>query len=71
MKSIILNNKKIYFFDNIDFEVNGSRFRIIATASTGPGAHDATHTVRNLGNGKVDDLSMESLISIFKKNHLI
>jgi len=67
MKKIVINERSFYYFDNRFFEVNGTQFCLTGTALTGPGIHDAVHTVKNMASGKFVDYEMIDLIKIFQK----
>ncbi len=71
MKKIVIHDKTVYYFDHREFEVNGTPFRIIGTAITGPGYHDCIHTIKNLLNGKYQELEMITLVALFRKYNLI
>lgn len=66
MQCITVDGEKKYYFDSMDFEVNNTHFRIIASTSTGPTWIDVVHTIKNVATNETSDLNMATLIQIFK-----
>lgn len=59
--SRIINGKKCYGFDDRFFTVDGKKYEIIGSRSTGRGAHDVVHTIKD-ENGNYYDIPMEKLL---------
>ena len=64
LKSTIINQKKIFFFEKRFFELKGTHFEITGSHITGPGAYDVLHTIRNTATGESKDLMMNKLVHI-------
>ena len=59
--SQIIKGKKYYGFDDRFFEIGGKKFEIIGSKSTGRGAHDVIHTIRD-EEGNYYEIAMEKLL---------
>ncbi len=68
MQKTTIKSQTIYYFDSAFFEIDQTHFRIIGTCLTGPGYHDAIHTIKNTITGESKDITMIDLIQIFKKH---
>lgn len=59
--SQIIKGKKCYGFDDRFFEINGKKYEIIGSKSTGRGAHDVIHTIKD-EDGNYHEIPMEKLL---------
>lgn len=59
-----IGNQKIYFLGGLNFENNGVKFTITGSESTGPGAYDVEHTIKNVKTGAYAKIEMKKLIQI-------
>jgi hypothetical protein len=59
--SQVINGKKCYGFDDRFFEIQGKKYEIVGSQSTGRGAHDVIHTIKD-EEGKYYEIPMEKLL---------
>ena len=68
MTTAVINNRQVHYFESRYFTVDGKRFEITGTRSTGPGAHDSVHTVKGAIESK--EMKHETLIKLFRAGRL-
>lgn len=61
---ITLNGRKCHYFSSRFFSKGKDTFEIVASTSTGHGAHDVIHRVKNLKTGAVKPIPMPKLIRL-------
>ena len=71
MKKTLIGGRDVYYFDSRFFEIDGRKYEIIGTESTGRFAMDCKHTVKSLETGRHKEMAMSELVQIFKRNKLI
>ena len=68
MNTATINKKTAYYLESRFFEVDGKRYEITGTRSTGRGAHDSIHMVKGTTESK--EMKHTSLIALFKQGKL-
>lgn len=66
LRKMLIKEKVCYYFDSRFFEVDGRKFEIIGSRSTGLGAHAVIHDIRDMETGMVFERSMVKIIDKLK-----
>jgi hypothetical protein len=64
LHKIKMGTERFWCLSGCDFVNNGVLFRVIGSESTGSGAYDVTHTIKNVKTGAYSYIPMPKLITI-------
>lgn len=59
-----LGNQKVWYLNGLNFRNKGTNYTITGSESTGPGAYDTIHTIKNVLSGTYAQIEMKRLIQI-------